>query len=223
MQFMLHGQRYRPIPLQTFRLQQNLPDDFSVAYFEPKDWTGLGSINGCGQLLAGMRQNVLKAMPPTTKLPELFPLVEALTDLFHQELVTINPHIGLKEVEIEFAVAGLADILRGVAFKLIQLCQTYRSDLSQVQRNFDFEAVYQGWLDDSTRLSSVTHPYHHDDATYQVQIVYNPYGRVGLKAQINGEIYYVGDMSLACPAASYMHELCGEIAAKMCEALNVER
>lgn len=219
MQFMLHEQRHITIPLQTFRLQQGLPDDFTAALFEPKDWTGLGSISGCGHLLVEMRENIIQTLPSNLKLTELFPLVEALTDLFHQEMVTINPHIGLQEVEIEFAVAGFADVLRGVAFKLIQLSQTYRNDLTQVQRDFDFEAAYQGWLDDSTRLSSVIHPYHYDDTTYQVQVIYNPYGRVGLKVQVAEEIYYVTDMSLACPAASYMHDLCGDIAVKICEAL----
>lgn len=219
MQFMQNGQHYSGLALQTFRLQQGLPDDFAAAYFEPKDWTGLGSISGCGHLLVEMKETVLRAVPSTLKLAELFPLGEALTDLFHQEMVTINPHVGLQEVEIEFAVAGFADVLRGVAFKLIQLSQTHRNNGPEVRRNFDFETVYQSWLDDSTRLSSVTHLYQHHDTTYQVQVIYNPYGRVGLKVQVTGEVYHVIDMNLACPAASYMHELCRDIAVKICEAL----
>ncbi len=219
MQFMLQGQPYAAVPLQTFRGQHGLPDDFGAAYFEPKDWAGLGSISGSGQLLAGLRQRLLQAVPPAMKLAELFPVVEAMTGLFHQELTAINPRIGLQEVEVEFAVAGLADILRGVVFKLIQLSQTYRADLAEVQRRFEFEAVYQGWLDDSTRLSSRVHAYAHGDTSYQVQLIYNPYGRVGLKLQAQGQVYYVADLGLACPAASFMHELCSQIVAKMCEAL----
>lgn len=219
MELMLDGQRHTWLALQNFRLQQGLPDDFGVAYFEPKNWEGLGSISGSGKLLASMKQNIMAGVPSALKLPELFPLGEALTNLFHQEFVTINPHIGLQEVEVEFAVAGFSDIMRGVAFKLIQLSQAYQQNLAVVQRDFDFEAVYQGWLDDATRLSSLVHPYPHGEVTYQVQVIYNPYGRVGLKVQVNGEVYYVADLELACPAASYMHELCGDIAAKICKAL----
>ena len=134
-------------------------------------------------------------------------------------MLLINLYFGLQEGQLHLSVEGLADVLRRVAFELIQLSQIYRNNLSQAQRNFDFEVVYQGWLDDSTRLSSVIHPYQHSDTTYQVQVIYNPYGRVGLKVQVAGEIYYVTDMSLACPAANYMHDLCGDIAVKICEAL----
>jgi hypothetical protein len=116
-------------------------------------------------------------------------------------------------------VAGFADVLQSVAYQLIQLSHTYRHDPGQIQSHFDFAAVYQSWLDASARASAATHFYIYNDATYAVQVVYNAYGRVGLKVQVAEEVYYVADTALACPASNYMLDLCGAVTQALCEAL----
>lgn len=219
MQLTINGQPHTFIPLPAFRQQRGLPEAFSLAYFEPKDWQGLGSLDGSGKALALLRQHLLEAIPTTVSLAELIFQVQALTDYFYRELVAINPQIGLREVEVEFAVAGLADVLQSVAYHLIQLNHAYHHDLEQMQQHFDFSSVYQNWLDASVRVSATTQTYTYEDVEYQVQVIYNPYGRVGLKVEVAGEVYYVADLALACPALHFMQDLCDAMAQALCAAL----
>ncbi|MBE7550210.1 MAG: hypothetical protein HS126_03930 [Anaerolineales bacterium] len=228
MQLTIDGQPRTFIPLVAFREQGGLPEEFTLAYFEPKDWQGLGTLDGSGKALAALRQRMLEAVPATVTLAELMLQVQTLTDRFHTELTAINSQIGLREVEVEFAVAGLADVLQSVAYQLVQLSHTYHHDPSQVQTHFDFSGLYQNWLDASVRVSATTRIYSHQNVTYQVQVIYNPYGRVGLKVEVAGEVYYVTDLALACPALYYMQDLCGALAQAVCTALthsilNIER
>ncbi|HXV43084.1 MAG TPA: hypothetical protein VEC96_08470 [Anaerolineae bacterium] len=219
MQLTIAGQPHTFIPLPTFRSRWGLPDDFNLAYFEPKDWQGLGSLEGSGKALAIVRQRVLDAVPQTVTLNDLISQVEALTDLFQHELVAINPQIGLREVEVDFAVAGFADVIQAAAYQLLRLSHTYRHDPTQFEPAFDFSAIYQNWLDASARLSATVHFYTYENVQYEVQVIYNAYGRVGLRVQVNSEVYYVTDMALACPASNYMLDLCREVAQALCIAL----
>jgi hypothetical protein len=219
MHLTIAGYTHTFIPLQIFRSQWGLPDDFNLAYFEPKDWQGLGSLEGSGKALAIVRQRMIEAVPQTIILAQLISQVEALTNLFYRELAAINSQIGLRDVEVDFAVAGFADVSQSVAYHLMQLSHVYRHDPTQIPLNFDFLAIYQSWLDASARISATTHLYVHENVGYEVQIVYNAYGRVGLKVQVFDEITYVIDMALACPAANYMMDLCGEVAQALCIAL----
>jgi hypothetical protein len=211
------------IPLPAFRSQKGLPDEFNLAYFEPKDWQGLGRLDGSGKALATVRHQVISAVPASITLTELIPQVESLTHLFHFELAAINSQIGLRDIEVEFAVAGFADIMQSVAYQLIQLSHTYHHDPGQIQSHFDFAPIYQNWLDASTRLSVAIHSYTHNDVQYEVQVVYNAYGRVGLKVQVADEVHYIADMALACPASNYMLELCGAVAQALYKALTCSR
>lgn len=219
MQLTIAGQTHTFTPLQTFRSQRRLPDDFNLAHFEPKDWQGLGRLEGSGKALAMVRERVLGAVPQTVTLNNLLPQVEALTDLFQHELVAINPQIGLREVEVDFAVAGFADVSQAAAYQLLRLSHTYRHDPTQIEPAFDFSAIYQNWLDASTRLSATVHFYSYENVQYEVQVIYNAYGRVGLRVQVAAEVYYVADTALACPASNYMLDLCREVAQALCSAL----
>lgn len=219
MQLTIDGHPRTFIPLPAFRQQWGLPEEFTLAYFEPKDWQGLGTLDGSGKALAALRQRMLAAVPTAVTLAELIFQVQALADRFHVELTAINPQIGLREAEVEFAVAGLADVLQSVAYQLMQLSHTYRHDPSQIHTHFDFSGLYQNWLDASVRVSATRRIYTHQNVTYQVQVIYNPYGRVGLKAEVAGEVYYVADAALACPALHFMQDLCGTLAQAFCAAL----
>jgi hypothetical protein len=219
MQLTIDGQRHIFIPLPAFRQQWGLPEEFTLAYFQPKDWQGLGTLDGSGKALAALRQRMLEAVPAAVTLAELTFQVQALTDRFHTELTAINPQIGLCEVEVEFAVAGLADVLQSVGYQLMHLSHAYRHDPGQIQTHFDFSGLYQNWLDASVRVSATTQIYAHQDIKYPVQVIYNPYGRIGLKVVVAGEVYYVADLALACPALHYMGDLCGAVAQVLCAAL----
>jgi hypothetical protein len=219
MQLLIEQQYQTLIPLPSFREQWHLPDDFEVALFEPKEWTELGSMEGAGRDLSAVRQRVGQAVPTSLPPARLREAIEALTRYFEQELQAANTQVGLREVEVDFAVAGFGDVLQAVAYRLIQLAQLYRHDPAQVEAKFDFTELYQSWLDGSVRLSTKIHTYRQGETEFKVQILNNVYGRIGLEVETGGERYYILDMALACPAASYMRSLCGEVAQKICQAV----
>ena len=219
MQLLIEQQYQTLIPLPNFREQWNLPQAFGVALFEPKAWTDLGSIEGAGRELGLIRQRVAQAIPASLKPADLIAVIETLTRYFEQELQTVNVQIGLRAVEIDFAVAGFQDVLQVAAYRLIQLVQIYRAEPGQIAEKFDFSAVYQNWLDDSVRISTTVHLYRQGETEFKVRVLNNIYGRVGLEVEGAGEKYYVLDMGLACPAASYMRGLSGEVAQRLCQIL----
>jgi hypothetical protein len=216
MQLVVHQQSQTFIPIQTFRAQWELPPDFGMALFEPKDWE-VGSMEGAGGILLAVKERVVAAVQPQLTLPELMAAVEALTLIFETELAQANLQIGLRPEEVDFAVSGFRDILQAAAFRLIQL--SYTGGDEPLCRQFDYLAVYQTWLDDSVRVSSVAHAYRNEALLCEIRVIYNAYGRVGLEIKNGPETYYVMDMSLACPAASFMRDLCGEVAQALCRAL----
>jgi hypothetical protein len=207
------------IPLPSFREQWGLPQAFGVALFEPKASANLGSIEGAGRELGMVRQRVVQAVPAPLKPADLIVVIEALTRYFEQELQAVNVQIGLRAVEIDFAVAGFQDVLQAAAYRLIQLIQIYRAEPGQIAEKFDFSAVYQTWLDDSVRISTTVHLYPHGEIEFKVRVLNNIYGRIGLEVEVAGEKRYVLDMGLACPAANYMRGLSGEVAQRLCEVL----
>jgi hypothetical protein len=221
MQMTINGHLQTFIPLQTFRQQWHLPDDFNLAYFEPKAWQGLGSVEGAGPALALLKQRVVAAVPSLTTPAKLLSHIELLTRIFQQELIAANTQIRLQEVEVDFAVAGFQDVMQTAGYRLIQLSQLYRGDLAQIQAKFDFLAVYQEWLDSSVRIASRKTIYPWAGQQFRVRVIYNAYGRVGLDIRVAEEVYYVMDTALACPAASYMLSLCQEVAQGLAGALTL--
>lgn len=190
-----------------------------MTIFETKEWQGLGSVEGAGQALATVRQQVLQAVPTQLTLPGLRPIVTELTNLFRRELEIANQQIGLRPVEVDFAVSGFYDILDAMVFHLFDL--THRYSAEEIHKHFDFDRVYQAWLDASVRVSTVKHIYRHKDIEFQVRVVYNIYGHVGLEVEVANRRYYTLDMSLACPASTYMRDLCREVAQRLCRAYSL--
>jgi hypothetical protein len=221
MQLTLNGALRDFIPLAAFRAQWQLPEDFTLARFSPKDWSGLGSLERGGAGLARIRQVVVSAVPSAIPLHRLRDQVLALSGLFLSQLQLANADIGLRDVEVEFAAAGFQDVLDAAAMRLIQLSQLHRRDLARIRSQFDFDSVYQGWLDASARVFEQEHHYSHNGADFTVRVAHNPYGRVGLEVTVNDEMFYVADPALACPAAGYMHDLGAEVAAALCNALSL--
>ncbi|MCB0225481.1 MAG: hypothetical protein KDI02_17465 [Anaerolineae bacterium] len=218
MQLTLNGQKHPFTPIQTFRKKWTLPDDFTLAAFEPKDWT-VGSMDGAGQSLLNMKQAVVDAVPAQLSWSTLPATAGQITDFFRRQLALVNQTVGLQDIEVDFAVAGFGDVLAAVVYDLIRLKQIYQGDMAQICQKFDFSAVYQRWLDDSVRVSAATHTYLYAGRQFTLRTVYNAYGRVGLEVLTPHGLEYVDDGSLACPAANYMRDLSRDVAAALLNAL----
>jgi hypothetical protein len=119
-------------------------------------------------------------------------------------LEAINPLIGLKDVEIEFAAASFGD-----------MCAAYVYAALRPPPKPIFESVYRAWLDESERLSSQVHTYAHKGEPWTVQVLTNRYGRLGLHVTTPHGLHRVHDSALACPAEGFMagllREVCGRI------------
>ncbi|MEO8394835.1 MAG: hypothetical protein ABI700_17705 [Chloroflexota bacterium] len=192
-------------PIKNFREAHNLPLEFGVNLFEPKDYGGLGRIEQAGAELNGVRTAVLAAIPSMYSLQQWLDLIPDLTRLFSDQLYAINPKVKLHDVEIEFAAAGFADVCQAVVYERLR---------SRSEAPLPFEAIYGGWLDQTARVSQTIHPY----GNWQVQIVTHAYGRAGLIVQMGAETAYVQDGALGCPAEGYMAALLAEVAARIMSA-----
>lgn len=212
MRLTIDGQQRDFVDIRNFRAEHTLPPEFGVALFEPKDYTGLASIEGAGAELNDVREAVLAHIPHTLRLSKFPELVARLASLFRAQLEAINPRVKLKPEEIDFAVAGFEDVCRALMYALIQAQATYTSPP-------DFHAVYAAWLDGTTRLSQTAHTYQHHNTAWTVYIVNHAYGRVGLIVDDGQAAHYVRDASLACPAEGFMFGLLGEVAARFSAAL----
>lgn len=215
---MVDGAKQNFIPLTQFRQAENLPPEFGVSLFEPKDTTGLGSIDGATEALIKIKDNLLAVVPSSVSMLNLLDEVEAITTAFRTELVAANVQIGLRPFEIDFAVSGFGDVLRSVAYKLIQLVHTHPEARQTLPETFDIETVYQAWLDDSARVSGTEHRYQVGDEEWFVRVVYNAYGRFGLRIEAPQATHYVYDAALACPASSYMFGLDQAVTRRLTEA-----
>jgi hypothetical protein len=217
----IEGQPREFISLKSFRAERGLPAEFDVDYFERKIWVGLGSMNSVHATrgLEMMKQEVLKSVPASLKPKDLLRAVDELAQIFRSYFEESNRHIGLKPEEVDFAVSGFLNVMRDVAYELLRLHQLYRGDLNRIRDAFDFDSVYQHWLDSSTRISAMTHIYVHGEHPLKVRVIYNVYGRVGLEVRDEGQVFYLEDMSLACPASNYMGGLCEETTEKLCQTL----
>ncbi len=185
------------IPIKAFRQAHDLPPEFGVALFEPKDYTGLGRIDQAGAELNALRAAVLAAIPPDLLLSQWLSFAPELTRLFTDKLYAINSNVRLHDVEIEFAAAGFADVCQAVIYARLR-------DATPPP----FEAIYGAWLDQTARVSQTLHPYR----DWQVQMVTHAYGRAGMIVHRADQTDYVQDSSLGCPAEGYMAALLAEVA-----------
>lgn len=209
----IDGQPRQMIDLKAFRRAYDLPPDFGVGYFEPKDYSGLARIDTAGAHMNALWDEVLNAIPQSLTLPEMFAVISELTARFSEQLYAINDHVNLKDVEIEYAVAGFSDVLQAYFYERMRASAAKTSPQS-------FAMIYNTWLENSTRVSHPAHEYTHQGATWQVNILNNVYGRFGLIVTLPDETLYVADASLACPADGYMSNLLRDVIAKLDAALN---
>jgi hypothetical protein len=213
MRLSINGQSLAFTDIREYRAQFDLPDDFCVAWFEPKDYAGLGSVEKAGAALNRVRSAALFAIPLAIKLNDLMTVVSQLSAVFQDNLYAVNDQARLRDVEVDFAVAGFADVCRDWAFALI------KSDVDKSAPPI-FAEIYGSWLGSTVRISTRQHEYAHLGAILRVQIVNHAYGRVGLSVTMGDHTHYVWDSSLACPAEGYMLALLDEVCERLRAALS---
>lgn len=191
------------VPIHIFRETHNLPATFSLALFEPKNFTGLARIDEAGTALNQLREQVLAAVPSGLSLLTLQTVLDDLKAHFRHQLEAINPHIGLKPAELDFAVAGFADANQAFFYALVR----QRTALNSI----DTQAIYRQWLAESTRLSQTVHHYPYGDDSWSVQIITYAYGRVGMQVTHDDTMTYVADGIYTCPAKGYMVSLAQDL------------
>jgi hypothetical protein len=206
MQFIINGIERRFTPVKEFRQQYQLPSNFGVRLFEPKDYTGLGSIEAAGAELNAVRAAVLAALQPPRPLAAWMRSAPEIAALFHENLRQINHNVHLRDNEIEFAVAGFHDVLQAVVYELIRARAAQHPPAS-------FESLYAAWIHSTIRLSHTVHLYpYRDQPTWEVQVLTHVYGRFGMVIQTVDGTRCVYDAALACPALGYMGSLLAETA-----------
>ncbi|MCB0154621.1 MAG: hypothetical protein KDF65_07475 [Anaerolineae bacterium] len=220
MQLEVDGQERTFIPLKLFQARFNLPDEFGSAYFEKKDWD-IGSLNGGAEALSSVKKDVTRIVPSTLTLTDLLHQPEQLAATFRTSLEAVNLHIGLTQVQLDFAVDGLHNLLLAVVYELVRLHHLFRGDVQQIQATFDFTALYRNWLNQSVSIFGQSYDYHHEGLCFEIKTISYLYGRMGLRIENAGEVYYVADSTLACPAAGFMGDLAEALALALCRAANV--
>ncbi len=208
MHLTIEGESRPFIAIKDFRAAQSLPSEFGVAFFEPKDYSGLGRIDHAGVELNRVRAALLDALPERMDVRGWLAFLPGYAQLFESQLYTINAQVGLKDVEIEFAVAGLSDMLHHLAYALL------RGGVNNVL----FCQVYSEWLDNSLKVFSQVYMYTHQGQAWQVQIIAHAYGRAGMVIRTREETHYVYDATLGCPAEGFMATLLADIGARMLAA-----
>jgi hypothetical protein len=211
MQLLIEGQLQQFIDLRTYQTQHQLPDSFSLALFEQKSYEGLGSIDHAGTALVNLKRDLLAQLPRWKTPKEWLDHHPELQEQFYQMLVATNEQVGLRESEIEFAVAGYGDVCHVWIYHLIY-AKTTRHDAQA------FMAVYAQWLFDSVGLAQTIYPYSHQGEEWHIQVVIHAYGRVGLRIQRGVLVDYVMDNRLACPAEGFMVGLFTDVAAHIRES-----
>jgi hypothetical protein len=211
MHLTLDGTAYDFIPIKDFRAAHHLPLEFGVALFEPKDYTGLGRIDRVGAELHTVRASILAALPERMSANGWLAFVPELSRLFEAQLHGINGQVGLKDIEVDFAVGGFSDVLHAFAYALA------RAKMAGEPLP-DFHAVYTDWLNSTMKVFAQSYAFTLGEHNCQVQIVAHAYGRIGLLIQTLNTIYAVYDPALACPAEGFMTALLTEVAARMTTA-----
>lgn len=206
MRLQINGTIHDFTDLKTFRAEYDLPDTFGVSLFEPKDYTGLGRIDGAGAELNALREAVLARLPPSLNLQGWLQAVDDLQTFFWQQLAAINDVIGLREPEIDFAAAGFGDVCRAVVYALIAARAQHEAPPS-------FSQIYSDWLFSTVKVSAKIHDYAHQGSRWHVKVISHAYGRIGLIIYTEDVTHYVLDSRLACPAEGFMLHLLRDVAA----------
>jgi len=209
-QFTIEGIPYNFIAIKEFRAAHQLPTSFDITLFESKDYAGLGRIDTAGAALNQLRTAIIAALPKQLLPLNWMTVLPDIAHLFEAQLYQINDQVGLRDVEIEFAVAGFSDALQAYAYAFAY-ANTTRTPLP------DFQAVYTEWLNGTIKIFTQQHSYLLDGDSCTIQVIAHAYGRIGLLIHA-AATYAVYDPLLACPAEGFMTTLLSDVAAHMRQA-----
>jgi hypothetical protein len=216
----LNDQWYRVIDIHSFREMYHLAAEFSITHYETKDYSGLARIQAGSPALNILRVVTLANIPNRVDWSGLLALINHLSHHFRTTLEGVNDTVGLKPVEMDFAVAGFEDVCRAFCYALIRS--------KSLKTQVDFAQVYSDWLSSTMRLTQTTFSYTYTQMTaaslplsetWQIQVVNNAYGRMGLLVTTPSETVIVRDHTYACPAEGFMYTLLSQVAARIQEAL----
>ncbi len=210
---MIEGASRQLIPIRAYRALHHLPESFGLAFFEPKHAAELASIDGLPPDIltsihtaaisaATLSAAALSAALRDTTTPDALSAITPIVSAFSAALVAANPAIGLKDVELDYAVNSFADMLNMWAFRAMAAQP-------------DFDAAYRQWLNDSVRLATQVFPYEHQADTLHVRIINTVFGRIGLRVERKNAVDYVSDRVHACPAEGFMASLCRDVVMKL--------
>lgn len=189
------------IPIKVYRARHNLPESFSITTFEPKTDITLASLDQTPpDALQSIRQRTLNAVKSGLSPLEIIAHLDTLSATFSRALSDVNHQIGLKQVEIDFAVSGFDDMLRRWGYGLLM------SDSPT------WETVYYQWVFDSVMIAGRVFEYPPDR---EIQIISTVYGRVGLRIKHQGAVDYVSDRAHVCPAEGFMTHLMRDVAERL--------
>ncbi len=209
MELRIDGQKRTLMDIRGFRAEHGLPEEFGVATFEPKNYAGLGSIEAAGETLNIIRTSILSVIPPELHYTQLMPFSDQLKGYFRVRLYMANDEIRLHDEEVDFAVSGFEDVMMTVIYAILHAGNT-RTDVPE------FDVLYLRWLDDTVRVSRRIHTYTTPSGEqWEVNIINNAYGRLGLVVHTPTATHYLRDSRLACPAEGFMYHLLKEAAARL--------
>jgi hypothetical protein len=207
MDLKMNGQSCPFITVREFRARYNLPPEFGIRLFAPKDYAGLGSIDRAGEALQVLQEVILASLPHRSPSSWMGLAVE-LQQVFHHQLWAINPSVGLKRSEIEYAVVGFGEVIQTFIHGLITAYMT--------NRPFPvFEAVYAEWINRTTQVIQRTFLYSYQGKSWVIRLVMHAYGRIGLVVNTGDQTFCVYDGKLACPAEGFMFMLLQAVTQKL--------
>lgn len=205
---LIENELHEFIPIQQFRDTFEMSHEFGVSLFAPKDFTGLGRIDTAGGELKTVRAAMLDAIPSALPVSEWLDYLPHLTRLFQNKLDEINPAVGLKTVEIDYAVSGFTDVCQAVIYTIIRS----RSQKTEIP---SFYSIHSEWLNSTVQVLPTVHHHIHRGEIWAVQVVVHAYGRAGLIVWTDTQTYYLHDNALGCPAEGFMAALLTETALKI--------
>jgi hypothetical protein len=203
-QFKINGELHTFERLQEFRENYHLPPEFSVAFFQPKDYHDLGSITHAGSELQQLSDAVLASIPQQIPAHGWGTFALELQILFRRKLYEINTAIRLRPSEIDYAATGFGEVCQSFIYH-----QSRRRVLGATPLSFD--EIYSEWLNRSLLLSKV-YTYNYEGFSWTIQIIKHMFGRIGLQVQNEDGVHYIYDAELACPAEGFVYKLLKDVA-----------
>jgi hypothetical protein len=212
MLFPINNQLEKFIPIKEFRAAHELPTEFGVSLFTPKDYTDLGKIDGASAQLADVRRAVLAAVPTHQPVEGWLGCALALQMCFRRSLQSVNTKIGLRTSEIDFAASGFGDVCQAYVYETLSARMRATSPP-------DIAAVHMRWLQSSVRVLVPVFIYPFQQGRWMVKLLKHAYGRMGLIIDTAETVHYVYDSELSCPAAGFMASLLGDVGERLLRAM----